>query len=54
MEAYNKVLNKPGRIYFSGFYESDLDAIREKANSLGLKYLNHKVKNNWVAACFEK
>lgn len=54
MAAYNRCLKKGGDIYFSGFYESDLKDIKQKAASLGLTYINHKVKNNWTAAKFSK
>jgi len=54
MAAYNRCLKKGGFIYFSGFYESDLKDIKQKAASLGLTYINHKVKNNWTAAKFIK
>ena len=54
MHAYVKVLQKDGKILFSGFYENDLIDIQKKANLLGLKYKNHLVKNNWIAAVFAK
>lgn len=54
MPAYAKVLRDGGRIIFSGFYDSDLDDIKNRAAGLGLHYLYHKEKNNWVAAAFTK
>jgi ribosomal protein L11 methyltransferase len=54
MEAYEKCLKQEGFIYFSGFYENDLEDIKQRAKYLGLKYQNHKVKNNWTAAKFIK
>ena len=54
MHAYVKVLQKDGKILFSGFYENDLIDIQKKATSLGLRYKNHISKNNWVAAVFIK
>ena len=54
MAAYNRCLKKGGFICFSGFYETDLNDIKQKAESLGLKYNNHKVKNNWTAVKFSK
>ena len=54
MAAYEQCLKNGGFIYFSGFYENDLKEIKQKAESLGLTYNNHKVKNNWTAAKFSK
>ncbi len=51
---YAKALANSGRIYFSGFYDEDLDLIKEKAIESGLKFINKKSKNRWVAAYFEK
>lgn len=52
---YAKVLVPKGEIYFSGFYESpDLKMIEEEANRYGLKYVDHKKKDVWVAAKFVK
>ncbi len=52
--AYSKSLGSGGRIYFSGFYEDDLNLIQEKAAANGLKFIDNKSKNRWVAAYFEK
>lgn len=54
MHAYVDVLEKGGKIFFSGFYENDLEDITKKANSLGLEYVRHISKNNWVAAVFNR
>lgn len=54
MESYSNCLKKGGLLFMSGFYESDLDDIKIKANQLALKYKQHLVKNNWVAAKFIK
>jgi len=54
MAAYQACLKAGGNIWFSGFYESDLEDIKKKAGSLGLKYVGHKVKNNWTSAKFIK
>jgi len=51
---YAEALTDNGRIYFSGFYDEDLKAIQEKATESGLKFINNKSKNRWVAAYFEK
>ncbi len=52
--AYAKALASGGRIYFSGFYDEDLKIIRDKAEENGLKFINNKSRNRWVAAYFEK
>jgi len=53
MEYYVKKLNDQSYIIFSGFYQGfDLEAITEKANTLGLKFEKNSVLNNWTAAVF--
>jgi ribosomal protein L11 methyltransferase len=54
MAAYNKVLNKDGKLFMSGFYSEDIPTIKAKAESLGLKDAGYKVRNNWVAYSFIK
>ncbi len=54
MKEYVKCLKKNGKIFFSGFYESDLVLIKKEAERLGLSYLNHVKKNEWTAAVFVK
>ena len=52
MHEYVKCLKKGGKIFFSGFYEADLQLISKEAERLGLSYLNHIKKNEWTAAVF--
>lgn len=52
MKEYVKCLKGDGKIFFSGFYESDLVLIRKEAERLGLSYSNHVKKNEWTAAVF--
>lgn len=54
MKEYVKCLKKNGKIFFSGFYESDLVLIKKEAERLGMSYLNHVKKNEWTAAVFVK
>ena len=54
MDKYAACLNGGGNLYMSGFYTEDIAIIREKAESLGLKYEDFKEKNNWVAVKFLK
>jgi ribosomal protein L11 methyltransferase len=52
MPAYVAVLKPEGILLLSGFYTEDLSAIQERATELGLHYVSHRVKNNWVSAIF--
>jgi ribosomal protein L11 methyltransferase len=54
MHLYASALKTGGMLFLSGFYESDLDSIRLSANQNGLSYLDHTIKNQWVAAKFSK
>lgn len=55
MENYFSVLKSGGKLYLSGFYESeDLSLIKQAASDIGLFYIGHKVKDMWVAARFDK
>ena len=53
MPSYVAHLQVGGHLLMSGFYEQDLGMIKEKAASLGLQYISHKEKNDWVAAVFK-
>ncbi|GAB1450330.1 50S ribosomal protein L11 methyltransferase [Draconibacterium sp.] len=52
--AYCNVLNLGGLLVMSGFYTEDIQDIKSKAESLGLKDIGFKTKNNWVAYSFQK
>lgn len=52
MHIYREALNEKGVLLMSGFYESDLPLIQQKAESLGLKYQKHTSSNQWVATVF--
>jgi ribosomal protein L11 methyltransferase len=54
MNHYASVLSPGGLFLLSGFYLSDLDAIRASALASGLYYQSHLEKETWVAAVFEK
>jgi|AntAceMinimDraft_13_1070369.scaffolds.fasta_scaffold03123_9 ribosomal protein L11 methyltransferase len=53
MAQYVSHLSTEGYLLMSGFYDQDLGMIKEKAQSLGLVYIRHKEKNDWVAAVFK-
>lgn len=54
MHNYIEHIDMGGYLIMSGFYTQDLKMIREKAEQFGLKYINHKEDNNWVAVKFKK
>jgi len=54
MHEYVKCLKSHGKIFFSGFYESDLQMIKDESSRLGLTYVSHVKKNDWTAAVFVK
>lgn len=51
---YTEVLKDDGSIYFSGFYENDLDDIKTECSNNGLVFVKYLSKNNWCAAEFVK
>jgi ribosomal protein L11 methyltransferase len=52
MHRYVARMKKSSLLFMSGFYESDIPVIREKAESLGLTWQDYVIKNNWVAVKF--
>ena len=54
MHHYVDAMRLQAHIFFSGFYEEDLDSIKEEASRLGLHYVRHLARNRWVAAEFVK
>ncbi len=49
MEQYAACLSAGGELYMSGFYIQDIPLIEAEANRLGLKLIDYREKNNWVA-----
>tara|TARA_B100001741_G_scaffold306446_1_gene299920 strand:- start:742 stop:1566 length:825 start_codon:yes stop_codon:yes gene_type:complete len=47
IDKYIDAMNKKSDILLSGFLLSDVEIIREKAESLGLSFHSHKNKNKW-------
>lgn len=54
MHYYVDAMRDAARIFFSGFYTEDLPSLRAEAERIGLHYLRHLDRNNWVAAEFVK
>ncbi|WP_299127327.1 50S ribosomal protein L11 methyltransferase [uncultured Winogradskyella sp.] len=50
--TYAKSLNKNGSLFLSGFYENDLELIKQKCAVNNLEFKDRIVKNNWIAAKF--
>lgn len=54
LPQYVKCMNDKALLFLSGFYEEDLPALRYCCSQNGMRYLDHKVKDKWVAARFER
>ena len=53
--TYVGCLNEQGLLFMSGFYDGkDLEAIKQCCLENGMKYVSHKVKDQWVSAKFCK
>lgn len=53
MPAYVSVMSPHATLLMSGFYEEDIPAIRSRAEELGLRYIGHQNRNNWVVIEFQ-
>lgn len=54
LSHYGEALESGGTLLTSGFYESDLNDVSEKAKESGLKYVSHKVRDSWTLGEFVK
>ena len=54
MQTYAMHMRRKGVILFSGFYQTDLDDIKEHAHATGLEFDRSLTKNNWIVARFIK
>lgn len=54
LPTYAKHLNVNTVVLLSGFYEADLKIINSVCQDLGLKYVKHQLKNEWVCAKYIK
>ena len=49
MPAYAAVLNPGGTLLLSGFYEHDVQALQDKAETFGLRLIQQKSRSDWTA-----
>lgn len=54
MDAYTSVLAPGGTLLLSGFYESDVPSLRQRAEELGLTLAATKTRDGWCALRFCK
>jgi ribosomal protein L11 methyltransferase len=54
MEQYARSLNRDGLLLLSGFYTTDIDALKEKAYDCGLTFEYQTSRNNWAMLQFIK
>lgn len=54
LPVYAGSLKKDGKMFLSGFYENDVDDIKNVAEKMELKDAGLKVKNKWVAVFLVK
>lgn len=54
MADYSRLLKPGGSLLLSGFYEADVQDLKDKAEQLGLTYKLHDVKNDWAMLVFNK
>jgi ribosomal protein L11 methyltransferase len=52
LPIYKNSLNNEGNLFLSGFYEEDIPEITGACKDLGLKYIEHLERSNWVAIKF--
>ncbi|PRX41960.1 50S ribosomal protein L11 methyltransferase [Salegentibacter salegens] len=52
LPIYVDCLKKEGDLFLSGFYEEDIPVIKKACIELGLTYIEHFERSNWVAVKF--
>jgi ribosomal protein L11 methyltransferase len=53
IKYYVKTMRKPSTLLLSGFYLEDLPDIELECSKHGLKFIDKKIKKNWICAKFE-
>lgn len=54
IQVHSSVLNEGGKLFLSGFFESDFDALINKCSENKLKHIKSESKNGWGMLGFEK
>lgn len=54
LPTYNRYLKENATIFLSGFYNKDLAKIDERCLELGLRYVKHELKNEWICTKYRK
>mgnify|MGYP002625434274 CR=1 FL=1 len=54
MPTYERSLRRGGRLLISGFYETDIPVLRERAASLGLSRIGETLREEWACVEFSK
>lgn len=54
MKSYANTLAKDGVLLISGFYISDLNALKQEAQNHQLRFIDHAIKDEWTVAHFQK
>lgn len=54
MPSYASVLTSGGTLLLSGFYEHDVEALRGRAEELGLRLRQQRTRNDWTALRFSR
>jgi ribosomal protein L11 methyltransferase len=53
IKYYVKTMRKPSTLLLSGFYLEDLPDIEAECSKHGLKFIDKKIKKNWICAKFK-
>ncbi len=54
LPTYTNSLNRGGNLFLSGFYANDLEPIQKLCEKLGLRYVSHLERDEWIAVKFVK
>lgn len=54
LQTYTNCLTPNGQIFLSGFYDTDVDVLKEAATNCGLTFVLSESKNNWTLLHFKR
>jgi ribosomal protein L11 methyltransferase len=54
LQTYADCLTPNGQIFLSGFYDTDVDVLKETATNCGLTFVLSESKNNWTLLHFKQ